>query len=92
MADLLAALESDPRPLRRRWVMAAAAVMVGSSLLGLGWIWRERVQICGGAQGRLAGVWDPARKEAVRKAFLATGAPFAQSAFRDRTTRTWSTR
>ncbi len=82
MADLLTALESDPRPARRRWAMAlAVAVVVGSALLGLGWIWRERAQICGGAESKLVGVWDEGARERVRKAFLATRAPYARDAF-----------
>ena len=80
MDELLAGLEGDPSAARRRW---AAAVLLGSVLLGSGWLLRERAQLCQGAEEKLAGVWDPDRKEEVRKAFLATGVPFAPQAFRE---------
>jgi tetratricopeptide (TPR) repeat protein/predicted Ser/Thr protein kinase len=84
MDELLAGLERDPSAARRRWAaMLAAVALLGAVLLGAGWLLRERAQLCEGAEERLAGVWDPARKEAVRKAFLATGVPFAPQAFRE---------
>jgi eukaryotic-like serine/threonine-protein kinase len=56
MDDLLAALENDPRPVRRRWAMTLAlTAVVGSALLGLGWIWRERAQVC---RERRRGWWE----------------------------------
>src|SRR5207302_2729727 len=42
---------------------------------------QHRGQLCKGAEGKLAGVWDPAIEASVKSAFLATGKPFAADAF-----------
>jgi tetratricopeptide (TPR) repeat protein len=39
--------------------------------------WHQRQRICQGAAGKLEGVWDASRQQAVEKAFLATGQPYA---------------
>ena len=85
MAALVDALEGK-RPRLRRRILAAALVMVG---LFAGGIVVDRFggrgdRLCRPGDQRLAGVWEPAsrsgpgsRREAVRRAFLATGAPDA---------------
>jgi tetratricopeptide (TPR) repeat protein len=83
MDDLLRKLESDPAARRRRWLAAAATVLVlGASFSGLGYFQARRAQLCGGGKEELAGIWDAGRKRMLRSAFLATGAPFAAAAAR----------
>jgi tetratricopeptide (TPR) repeat protein/predicted Ser/Thr protein kinase len=78
MDDLLRDLERDPAAVRRRWLLAAAIVLVAGAVFGsLGYLQARRGQLCGGAGERIAGVWDGPRKQAIRAAFLATGAPAA---------------
>ncbi|HEX6204111.1 MAG TPA: serine/threonine-protein kinase, partial [Thermoanaerobaculia bacterium] len=75
MTALLAALADDPHVRRRRWLAAAAAVLlvaVGVAGAG-GWI-EARSAVCGGAGERLAGTWDDGRRRAVTAAFAALGA------------------
>ncbi|HEY3571423.1 MAG TPA: serine/threonine-protein kinase [Thermoanaerobaculia bacterium] len=83
MDDLLRDLEHDPAAVRRRWLAAAAVVLVTGALFSsLGWFQARRAQLCGGSEERLAGVWDGPRKQAIRAAFLATGSPVAANAWR----------
>ncbi len=96
MDDLLRDLARDPEAVRRRWLVAAAVVvLVGAVFGGLGYFQARRAQLCGGAEERLAGVWDRPRKEAIRAAFLATGSPIAADVWKiaesslDRYTRDW---
>ncbi|MFL6260589.1 MAG: protein kinase domain-containing protein [Thermoanaerobaculia bacterium] len=82
MDDLLRDLERDPDAVRRRWLAAAAIVALAGAVFGsLGYFQARRAQLCGGAEERLAGVWDGPRKQAVRAAFLASGSPVAASAW-----------
>jgi tRNA A-37 threonylcarbamoyl transferase component Bud32/tetratricopeptide (TPR) repeat protein len=85
MAELLAALSDDPAVRRRRWLSLAGVVAllvvvaVGARHVG------GPSSRCGGAASQLAGVWEPGgapslRKEGIRRAFLATGAPYAEAA------------
>jgi tetratricopeptide (TPR) repeat protein len=80
MEALLRDLQREPA---RRWRRALAAVgalvVVGAVVAGAR---GYRSQVCSGAQARLAGVWDPARRQAVASAFRATGKPFADGAWR----------
>jgi tetratricopeptide (TPR) repeat protein len=83
MDDLLRDLERDPAAVRRRWLAAAAVVLVTGALFSsLGWFQARRAQLCGGAEEKLAGVWDGPRKNAIRAAFLATGSPVAANAWK----------
>jgi eukaryotic-like serine/threonine-protein kinase len=82
MAELLERLERDPGALQRRALAAAGIVLVlGAVFSGLGYVQARRVQLCSGAEAKLAGVWDPGRKEAARAAFVKTGLPFAPEAW-----------
>jgi tetratricopeptide (TPR) repeat protein len=82
MASLLEALERDPAVTRRRLVTALAALalvalgLVGANRMGK----REAARPCQGFDGKLAGVWDAARKGAVGEAFKRTGHALAGDA------------
>jgi tetratricopeptide (TPR) repeat protein len=85
MAELLAALSDDPAIRRRKWLSIAGVV----ALLVVVAVGARRVggpsSRCGGAASQLAGVWEPGgaaslRKEGIRRAFVATGTPFAEAA------------
>ena len=84
MGALLAALADDPearRARRRRAAIAiggaataaAAVAVAGVMLLGAG----EAPPPCRGLDRQLDGVWDPARRDALARAFAATGRPYA---------------
>ena len=81
MAELLRALQADPRIARARWLplVATGALLV---VAAVGWqlARRRQVRACAGAEDRLAGVWDNAQRTAVRTAFRASGKPFAEAA------------
>jgi tetratricopeptide (TPR) repeat protein len=83
MGELLAALERDPR---RAMARAAVAVLflglVGALVLVSVRDRAEERRVCVGADRKLDGVWDAPRREAIRAAFLGTGAPFAREALR----------
>jgi tetratricopeptide (TPR) repeat protein len=86
--ELLAALRNDPAVRRRRWlaVAAGASLIVAASLavrvIGGG----RAAPLCSSGASRLAGIWEPAgatsaRREEIHRAFLASGASFAEQAF-----------
>jgi tetratricopeptide (TPR) repeat protein len=78
MEALLGALGRDPAERRRRRLLQATAAFAALALFGgLAWSARHRSQLCTGADRKLAGIWDPARHEAVHRAFEATHLPFA---------------
>jgi tetratricopeptide (TPR) repeat protein/predicted Ser/Thr protein kinase len=95
---LLAIVERDPARRRRGWL--ATAVAAGSLAIAAATIVGARDSAagrCSDAEQRLVGVWDEANAEAVRKAMLATGLPYAERAWQttkaalDRYARDWST-
>jgi tetratricopeptide (TPR) repeat protein/predicted Ser/Thr protein kinase len=97
MDDLLRDLERDPAAVRRRWLLAAGALLtVGAVFSSLGYLQAHRAQLCGGAEEKLAGVWDAGEKRAVHAGFLATRLPFSEGVWRgvetgiDRYTRDWA--
>jgi serine/threonine protein kinase len=81
MGALLAALAADPWAARRRWLGAAAALSLALAL-GVGWraSLKQRARVCAGAEQKLEGVWDAARRAQVRAAFGRSQRPFAASA------------
>ena len=82
MDVLLGDLERDPAVVRRRWLLAAGVVLAAGAVFGsLGYVQARRSQLCGGAEERLAAVWNGERKQAIHRAFLATRRPFAESAW-----------
>jgi eukaryotic-like serine/threonine-protein kinase len=82
MDGLLRDLEGDPEAVRRRWLAAAAIVVLAGGIFGgLGYFQARRAQLCGGADEKLAGVWSLERRRAIHTAFLATRLPFAEDAW-----------
>ncbi len=83
MDELLADLAKDRTSLRRRWIAATAAfTVVAVGGFALYQAERREEQLCTGAAGRLAGIWEADRKASLRRAFLASGRPFAADAWR----------
>src|SRR6185503_1387355 len=79
MDALLARLERSRHRTRRRWIAAAAGVLVAA---GASVAWRAGARDpCTGADARMAGVWDDARRAQVQAAFDATHLPYAQLAW-----------
>jgi serine/threonine protein kinase/tetratricopeptide (TPR) repeat protein len=74
MAELLAELEAD-RPSRHRTALVALTVTTlgAAAVLGARHFSRAQVALCGGADARLAGIWERGagtpRKEALRAVF-----------------------
>jgi serine/threonine protein kinase len=69
MQALLAELHKDPARTRRQVFLAAAvAAVVGFGGWGIYSAQQARAQQCQGAEQRLAGIWDDARKDQVRGA------------------------
>ncbi len=76
------ALLDDPRRARRRrrrWVGIAAALALGVVGSAGAAVEPRRPSPCAGVDA-LHGAWDGARRDAIARAFRATGAPFAESA------------
>jgi tetratricopeptide (TPR) repeat protein/tRNA A-37 threonylcarbamoyl transferase component Bud32 len=81
MEALLSALAHDPARVRRRWLGGGGFVVVLALLVGgLGLLQRRATLVCRGAERKLAGVWDDARRRTVHDAFVATHAPYAEHA------------
>ncbi|HET6281238.1 MAG TPA: serine/threonine-protein kinase, partial [Polyangia bacterium] len=90
MKELLAALERDPAVARKKIALVAAA-MVLPLIVGVGVRQSMRAQrsMCEGGPDKLAGVWElagsrpteTARKEAIHKAMLGTGKPYAEKVY-----------
>ncbi len=82
MESLLRALQQDPAKRRWRWAGLAALLAAG---LAFGLSWRSlatrQARLCSGAEQHLIGVWDPAVRGAMQRAFSASGAPFADAAW-----------
>jgi tetratricopeptide (TPR) repeat protein len=93
LAPLLDALDTAPRVARQRRFLGAAAVLTLS--VGAGVFALARTPQCRGAEQRLDGVWDGARAEVIHQAFLASGKPYAEDAWKnvkralDRQARDW---
>ncbi len=83
MDELLTVLRADPMAARKRWLAIAGSAVI---LLGAGLALRHSrppaEPPCRGAERKLDGVWDDARKQAVHSSFAATGSPGAEDAFR----------
>jgi serine/threonine protein kinase/tetratricopeptide (TPR) repeat protein len=81
MEALLAALRADPRVARRRWFgVAAVLLVVASAGVTARVVNRREVRACAGGDAKLAGVWDPPRRAAVRAAFRRSAKPYAEAA------------
>jgi tetratricopeptide (TPR) repeat protein/tRNA A-37 threonylcarbamoyl transferase component Bud32 len=84
MSSLLAALKPRRSAVRRGRMVAALTVLAVVAAAAIGFsVWStERLRICGGADARLNGVWDPPAKARLKQAFEAAHAPFATDAFK----------
>jgi tetratricopeptide (TPR) repeat protein/predicted Ser/Thr protein kinase len=96
MDDLLRDLGHDPAAVRRRWLAAAAIVLVTGALFSsLGYFQARRARLCGGAEEQIGRIWNASRKQEVHAAFARTGLPFAENAWKvvesglDRRSRAW---
>ena len=86
MDALLEALSNDPALRRRRWLAATASVAAMVALtLTARHFGAAKVRMCEGGERHLAGVWDPARREAVQRAFAKSGKPWAARAAEETT-------
>jgi tetratricopeptide (TPR) repeat protein len=79
---LLAELARDPSRRNRR-ALLVAGVACAAAVLGVAWQRAERArgELCAGADRKLAGVWDDARRRDVERAFNATGLSYAPATF-----------
>ncbi|RKH47595.1 serine/threonine-protein kinase [Corallococcus sicarius] len=80
MEALLAALTPPARRMRT-WVAATATVTGLLGALAAYGVTQRREARCEQEVEKLAAAWSPARRERVRAAFLATGAPYAAPAW-----------
>ncbi|HET6282959.1 MAG TPA: serine/threonine-protein kinase [Polyangia bacterium] len=90
MQALLTALAHDPRAARRKWALAAGALLVPLVVgLGVRHSMKAQTSICEAGPAKLGGIWEleklgrgeSAGKAAIRTAFLATGKSYAADAF-----------
>ena len=81
MDEMLDALVPGRWKVRRRFVIVAAVVGIVAAGL-VGYRSRREQTICTGAERKLLGVWDAERRQAVEKAFLTTGKPYAPDAWK----------
>jgi len=73
--------ESSGQRLRVRWWAVGLATAVVLSAVGVWWA-RDSQRSCEGGARALEGVWDAPAKEAIRRAFLATRKPYAETTWR----------
>jgi hypothetical protein len=79
MAELLAALATDPARRRRRWLAASAAAIGIAGLAGAAATWQAaREEPCTESQAELAGTWDDDRRAEVEAAITGSGLPYAE--------------
>lgn len=90
MHELIDALGKNPNAARRRFLAAAAMVLVPVALtVGVHQSLVNYKAVCGAGPARLAGVWDltaagesePARQAAIHAAFLQTGKSYASEVY-----------
>jgi tetratricopeptide (TPR) repeat protein len=79
---LLSALQEDPGVRKRRVLQVSAGLTLLAAAVGLTHVVHvSGARRCGEARRELASVWDEARQQVVREAFLATRQPFAPTAW-----------
>jgi tetratricopeptide (TPR) repeat protein len=83
MDALLAELRRDRHAATRRWLAAGAAT---AALVMAAVAYRHvkdaEGRVCQGGAAKVDAAWDRARARAIHDAFVATGAPFAEDAYR----------
>ncbi len=81
MRELLHTLARDNSRRRNRWLLAGGALSVLAAGVVSHQAWSlGRAQRCTGANDKLAGIWDNARREQVSSAFAAIGKSYAETA------------
>jgi hypothetical protein len=82
MEQLLAALARSPRSLRPRLLgaLAGAALLAAGTALGVFWLARDQPR-CRDLGNELRGIWDPPTRQAVQRAFTASGRPTAAATY-----------
>ena len=82
MEALLVDLRLARHPPRPLWPVAlAGAGLVAVALFGYRGVRERQTSLCQGAPAKMSAIWNPARRDAVRGAFMASGAPYAEHAF-----------
>jgi tetratricopeptide (TPR) repeat protein/predicted Ser/Thr protein kinase len=81
LAELLTALRRDPARRWRRLALVAGSVAVLALVAWGSYRSATPIQLCQGAQRKLAGVWDSQVREQLRQDLLATGASFAEDSW-----------
>lgn len=81
LETLLKSLEEARSPLKRIAAALAIAAVAVSCIVGYRVAARRQSMVCKGAEEKLAGIWDAPREEAIHRAFLASGKPYARDAF-----------
>jgi eukaryotic-like serine/threonine-protein kinase len=81
MDAMLADLVVDTAPRRRIAIGAAIVGALGVAVATGVVLSSSPRELCTGSERRLAGVWDPATRSAIKQAFDATKRPFAGQAF-----------
>jgi len=82
MEALLVDLRLARHPPRPMWPLALAGTgLVAAALLGYRGLRGRQTSLCQGAPAKMSAIWNPARREAVHGAFLASGVPYAEHAF-----------
>src|SRR5207248_1777595 len=76
MRQLLDALSTRSRRRALPTALAGAIALLAVGATGHAWLGQKRA-VCLGAERKLAGIWDTARKQQVHEAFLKTGVPYA---------------
>src|SRR6185369_5222527 len=89
MQSLLDALAKDPARTRRRWLaVAGIAAATGAVSAAASVAVHARVRMCTSGEDKLAGIWEGSatpsspRQAAIRRAFIATGVPYAETTFK----------
>lgn len=83
MTALLELLAADPLPARLPWLAATVAVAACVvAAVGFTQLVARQTARCRGSESQLAGIWDEARREAVHRAFVATGKPYAEATWK----------
>jgi eukaryotic-like serine/threonine-protein kinase len=82
MEALLVDLRLARHPPRPMWPLAiAGAALAAAAVFGYRGLRGRQTSLCQGAPAKLSAIWNPARRQAVRSAFLASGVPYAEHAF-----------
>jgi len=88
MAELVAALDRDPRTVWRRRILVGAALALAGGAFAVGTLRSDAPDPCGGGEADIATSWSPSHADVVRRA-AGTDGPAAVQAF-DAWARRWA--